>query len=306
MICACPKCAARNEVDLAEIPEGGTTTNCAACKARFLITRESIAHRAYRKAEDAHCAKCGNDLGSSLHCPSCGELYPDYFVAEAPDVARKKIRKIADAFSSLKDLSFEWGAKPKGVSGYASKAKSVTPVSREKSRKFAMIAAGVMLLVAVVASGGWFYLQHKAQQQYAENYIKALYGVKSGMEYGLTACSKISEEMNSRGNARISPEDEIKMSKVKDEVDKIMQKLNNPPGKFDQANDKLMKLYEIYKSIHTLAISPTGSPARISGVASKAESEFRQGTQELKNSLPEELSAALKRGKSKYRGLRDL
>jgi len=305
MICACPKCAARNEVDLAEIPEGGTATNCTACKARFLITRESIAHRAYRKAENAHCAKCGNDLGSSLHCPSCGELYPDYFVAETPDVARKQVRKIVDAFSGLKDLSFEWGAKPKAVTGHTSRAKSVTPASREKSRKFAMVAAGVMLLVVVVASGGWFYMQHKAQQQYAENYIKALYGVKSGMEYGLTACSKISEEMKSRGSARISPEDEIKMSKVKDEVDKIMQKLKDPPGKFGQANEKLTKLYEIYKSIYTLAISPAGSPARISGVASKAESEFRQGTQELKSSLPEELSEALKKGKNKYRGLRD-
>ena len=306
MICACPKCTARNEVDLAEIPEGGTSTNCTACKARFLITRESIAHRAYRKAEDAHCAKCGNDLGSSLHCPSCGELYPDYFVAEAPDVARKQARKIVEAFSSLKDLSFEWGAKPKSVPRYTSRAKSVTPVSREKSRKFAMVVSGLMLLVVAVASGGWFYMQNKAQQQYAENYIKALYGVKSGMEYGLKACSKISEEMKSRGNARISPEDEIKMGKVKDEVDKIMQKLKDPPGKFGQANEKLTKLYEIYKSVYILAISPTGSSARISGVASKAESEFRQGTQELKSSLPEELSEALKKGKNKYRGLRDL
>lgn len=306
MICACPKCAVKNEVDLAEIPEGGTSTHCTACKTRFLITRESIAHRAYRKAEDAHCAKCGNDLGSSLHCPSCGELYPDYFVAEAPDVARKKIRKIVEAFSSLKDLSFEWGAKPKAVSGYASKARSATPVSREKSRKFAFAAVGVTLLAAVIVLGGWYYMHQKAQQQYAENYIKALYGVKSGMEYGLTACSKISEEMKARGSARISPEDEIKMGKVKDEVDKIMQKLHDPPGRFDQANEKLVKLYEIYKSVHALAVSPAGSAARISGVASKAENEFKQGTQELKSGLPEELSEALKKGQSKYRGLRDI
>jgi len=126
------------------------------------------------------------------------------------------------------------------------------------------------------------------------------------MEYSLAACTKISDEMKSRGNARISPEDEIKMSKVKDEVDKIMKKLKDPPGKFDQSYEKLTKLYEIYKSVHTLAISPTGSSARISGVASKAENEFRQGAQELKSSLPEELSEALKKGKSKYRGLRDL
>ena len=307
MICVCPKCAAKVDVDISQIPESGTATKCAECKTRFLIIRESIARRAYRRPAEAHCTQCGNELGEQLHCPSCGLLYPDYFVAETSEAVRKRARKSRGAFSGIRNISFEWGSRSGTKPSYTPKVKVSTAAKSQAkgTRNLIKPIVGLLLAIALIAGGVSYYKQHKSKSQYAENYVMALYALKTGTELNVKTCARLSADLKAGRSARITPEDELKMNKVKAEIDAIMIKLNEPPGDYVSAKEKLGKLYSIYKNVHSLAIAPSGSLAGLTDSASKAEIEFKQSSQDLKSSLGEDLTEALNKGKAKYKGLRD-
>jgi hypothetical protein len=85
-----------------------------------------------------------------------------------------------------------------------------------------------------------------------------------------------------------------------------MQKLNEPPKKFINAKEKLTNLYGVYSKVQSLAIAPSGSLSSYSDSASRSQAEFNTAVQELKRSLPPELTAELKIAKTKYRGLKDI
>jgi DNA-directed RNA polymerase subunit RPC12/RpoP len=314
MICSCPKCAAQIDKDLAEIPENGTATQCPQCKSRLLIARESFAKRAYRQAGDINCVKCGNKLGHELHCPACGELYPDYFVTEVPDIARKQARKIIETFKNLKDFSFEWGTSSTTPQpGYTPQRRAlvITPKSAGKPRKVIWSVASLIVVVALVAIGVWHYKQQKAEQIYAANFVKVLYIVKTGTDQSLAACEKISGDWKTKmaeGRSivpRLSAEDDSDLSNIAQELDKRKVGINLPPKKFATAYEKLEKLNGIFAKARALAMAPPGSPSSLSESANKLAGEFKAASQELKAGLSTELAAELAKGRTKYRGLRE-
>ena len=315
MTCSCPKCAAKIELDIQQIPEDGTTITCPGCKASFQITHESVARRAYRKPDETHCIKCGNHLGNSVHCPACGTAFADYFVAETPEEARKRAKKSAEALRSLKNSSFEWKIKPAPSPRYQYTPRRPTPrVTEKPQKKSPRLALAVISLIVVVASaaaGYTMYSHSQARRQYAEVYFKALYAIKAGTDLNLKSCTRIADSWQASLNTgqnfapRLTPQEEARLPEVKTQADKLILKLQEPPAKYAQSKEKLDKLNGIYSRSYALAFSRPASLANFSDSVNKVESDFKQTSQELKSTLPEELKEELQSATAKYRALRD-
>lgn len=324
MIFTCPKCSAKTELDISLIPEGGTSANCSACNSAYHVSRESIANRATRKGGEINCARCGKELDASLVCSSCGEMYPDYFVPETPEaVRRRRIRMMIDTVSHLRDVSFEWGSRSAPTVDY--RLKKRPPPAQEKHKephreettdkirsRYVKLGVGLLIAVLLFSGGRFYYRQHKAKQQYAFNYVRAVYLIKTGSDLSLKACSKRSEEWKARsqagqsGGPHISAKEETALMKVKAEVDVYMRKTYTPPKAFAPAKESLVKLQGSYLNLHALALSPQVTLSAFTDAITRSEAEFRKSAKDLKASLPDDISEELRKGALRRKELQDL
>ena len=300
MMCSCPKCQANIEVDLSRIPEEGTLTSCPECKKRFWTGRESHARRALKKEGGIYCDKCGNLLDHSIVCRACGVMYPDYFLVQASRPPRRQIEKAG--------FSINFTLKP------AAKSYSYTAAKKtaEKSSKSLFITVGLLVLVVAAAVAGVVSYQNmKAQQQYALNFVRALYVIKTGTDLSLKTCAKLSADWQAKLSAgqniapRVSVADETDMKTVKVEIDKYMQSLSKPPEKFLPANDKLARLHGINAKLYSLTVTPSGSLPAFADSVAKSENDFKLAAQELKAGLPAMLAEELNKAKTRYKGLQN-
>jgi len=311
--CSCPKCSAKIELPLASLVEDASPHSCPACKARFVLTRETFARRATRKASEINCALCGGELDHSQYCPSCKAIYPDYFAAEFPDAAKKRAWQSRDLFGGLKNFSFEWRSSKTTTVDYKPVLMDSEPWKEPVGWQKKNIVIGVSVLVAVIliASGTSIYFHKQAKKKYATSYVMALYGIKTSTDLGLKMCGKISADWMAKGGVslnsppRITVDEENKLTKVKVQTEKYLQKLNDPPTAFTEANGKLLKLNELSTKLHTAALNPSGPLTSFIDLTQKTEGEFIAATADLKKALPTELSTELELARVKYRAMKD-
>ena len=306
MTCSCPKCHAQIEVDLSKIPESGTFTPCPECKGRFWTNKESYARMALKKEGKTYCDKCGRELDQLIVCAGCGVMYPDFLLVQASKPPRRQVEK-PDLFS----MSFT--LKPATPTYSYAYTHTGAQKSSVRTPNVLLKRAGLLALVALLAVGaGYFYQIRKSEQQYAKNYMRALYTIKSGTDLSLRTCAKLSAEWKKSMDTgqinapHISTEDETSLNSVKETTDRFMQTLDKPPKKFVDSKEKLANLYGVYAKAHTLALAPSGSLPSYTSSAAKSQSEFDIAAKELKGSLPSELSAEFKIAKVKYKGLKDI
>lgn len=258
---------------------------------------------ALQKEGKTYCDKCGNELAHFIVCAGCGVMYPDYYLVRASKPPRRQVEK--------PEFSIGFSLKPARQTytyTYTGAKKST-----EKSTNYIFKRVGILALAALLAVGG-AYLYHikQAEKQYAKNYMRALYGIKTGTDLSLSTCAKISAEWNTKMNAgqnsvpRINEEDESRLNKVKSVTDGFMQKLNEPPKKFIDSKQKLANLYGVYAKVYALAIAPSGSLSGFTGSTSKSQSDFDIAAKDLKANLPNELSEEFQIAKVKYKGLKEI
>jgi hypothetical protein len=314
LICSCPKCSAKIELDFTQITEGTTSNNCPACKIRYVLSRESFARRASRKAGEINCAQCGGILNHSQYCPSCKTLYPDYYAAELPDSAKKRTRKNRELFGGLKNFSFEWRSSSAPSTEYHPVLLDSEPWQEEHAvwnKKNIVRGVSASVIIALIALGVGLYFNIKAKKEYTTAYIMALYGIKMGTDLGLNACGKISTDWAAKSSSgQNSPplatvDDENQLNKVKAQTDKYLQKLKDPPSAFAESNEKLLKLYDLFLKLHTASLKPSGTVTSFVSQTQQAEKDFKVASADLKKNLPTELSQELVIAKTKYRGMKD-
>jgi hypothetical protein len=183
-------------------------------------------------------------------------------------------------------------------------AKKAAPVGKKLVTLFVVLA----LLVA----GGVSFYQSRVAAAYSKHYMRALYGIKSGGDSGLAACKKNIAEAEVAAKEqrsyvfRVNPKEEARLTRIRGEVEKMMQQVADPPGKFAGANGQLTNLYQTYVQIHTLTIEPSRSTREYKMKVDRLDEEFRKKTQELAASLTGKLAKDLPEAKVKYRSLRDL
>ena len=300
MICPCPKCNAKTQLDLSHIPDTGTSAKCPECNTRFWISKESFARRAVKKEGKAFCYYCNNELNNYLDCPTCGVMYPDYCVVQISKPAKRKARKTSSS------ISFSLRTQRRTRS--AAQQQPTERSSKSVLKTIALLAVIIVVAVAIAVP----YLNKQKEQKYMAGYFRALVGIKLGTELTLKQCTAISSSTNTRTAARqdsglsISDQDKATITAAKNDVDILMQKVPAPPKKFIKANENLSTLYGIYSKSYTLAVAPAGSLQSFSDSAVKVDGEFKQAAQELKAGMPAELAEAYRKVLPRFTALRDL
>jgi predicted Zn finger-like uncharacterized protein len=296
MNCSCPKCSASIHVELDQLSEGGAYRKCPECNGRFWTHKESFVLRAYKKTGKIYCDTCGSELGAANICHGCGALHPGYCVVQLSKPARRKIRK--------SDYSVSLSLKPK------KQIYTLAPTSSVESRKPLLVKLGLLALVVVLAvTAGLYYHNLKTMQGYSKNYVRALYGVKSGTDRSMELCLKTAadwrakQESGQNFDARIAPGETAKLTEVKDEIDRILQQMSETPEKFSDSRAKLDRLYGIYTRLHALNLSPPKSLAEFTDATSRLQGNFDKAALELKASLPEELLDEIREVAPRYKNL---
>jgi hypothetical protein len=320
MECVCPKCAEKTEIDLALMPENGFVTTCSSCNKQIHIMRESCACRAKRKSFEINCADCGKLLDQRPHCPSCGKIFPDYFVAFNPEDVRRKSRKefFYNKWIAVRDLNISFAPTFKGRShdsthGYSPAYAPVhtsAGTSKLLSRKYAVLTVLLLVTFALIGAGAFAYNYHKSGQSYAENYFKTLYCIKTGVDSNVKTFTLLKTEWESASAAgrSFSPRisyDEARSIKLRGEIDNYMQKLSKPPKRFSQANENLNKIHNVYLDSETLIQSKPISLQELSNSIDNLNKKMSTASQELKSNLPDSLKPELANAKLKYRGLKE-
>jgi hypothetical protein len=178
-------------------------------------------------------------------------------------------------------------------------------------KKNIVIAISAVVIIALIALGVNFYLHAKAKKQYAESYVMALYGIKTGTELGFKLCGKIATEWaakNSSGQSvppLITIDEENQLNNMMTQTDKYLKKLNDPPAVFADSNERLLKLNGLFVKLHAVALKPSGSITGFVDLTQKTGNEISAASADLKKNLPAELSEELEIAKTKYRGLKD-
>ena len=321
MECVCSKCSEKTEVDLALMPENGFVTTCSSCNKQIHVTRESCACRAKRKSFEICCANCGKLLDQQPHCHSCGTIFPDYFVTFDPSEASRKARSkfFADKWVAVRDLSFSFkpafkGSSQEATAGYSPQSKTLsskTASSGLLSRKTVIPAIILIAVFALIVGGFTAYNSYKSGQIYAENYFKALYCIKSGIDNNVNTCTSLKTEWDSAAAAgrNFSPgtssKNEAKAGKLRSQADKLLLNINETPDKFLPAKEGLINIYNIYLETEALVQSKPKTPQELGSSVDNLNKKVALAINELKLKFPDSFKEELKKTKLKYRGMKD-
>jgi hypothetical protein len=126
---------------------------------------------------------------------------------------------------------------------------------------------------------------------------------------GVKTCSKISADWKTGGQSfvpKIGSDDEARLTRVKDVIDRYMSKLNDPPKKFTANKDKLANVYNVFTRTYSLATAPSGSVASFDTAIAKSQSDFDASVATLKENMPGVLSKEFQVAKTKYRGMQNI
>jgi hypothetical protein len=225
-------------------------------------------------------------------------LFPDYLTSEAGKAAPKKTKHVV---AKLKKLPIT-GERKSSAGGQKSVAGAANPLAR--------ILAPV-IVIAVVAVLATFFYQQRMEKQYAASFTRSLYLLKGTTELILQKSAQTSADWKARIDAgqsfspRFGGKDEANLNAGKDNIDKHMLKVNDPPKKFAKAKEKLTHVREVYEKAYALAASPPGSLPAFTEALNATDSEFKAALKDLKADLPEALAEQIKSSKQKYRELRD-
>jgi hypothetical protein len=297
MKCPCPKCDATIEIPEQKVSATGNSQNCPECKDKYWFRQEKFALRAYRKQGRIYCSDCGEQLGSDLLCLNCGSLCPDYCVVQSSRFVSHKQQKTGHSFSPPRRSK-------------ASATPSPAPKARQPqaNRTWLAYLALAVLILALVGGMSKVYLDYKANQEYARNFIVALYGVKSGTDLSLGLIDNLSttwqQNLKAGGIApRPNQKDLDKLNQVKKRISQAMATLNESPEKFAEARQKLIRLHGIYMEINALNFSRPDSLEDYTVAVDNLKTRFFKVADELRNSMPEELSEELKVSVARYSNL---
>lgn len=316
MKCTCPKCHKNIELDLPEVTEEGTSASCPECQGRFNVHRESFGARALRKTGEISCASCGDELGPQIHCTTCGAPFPDYVVA---GLGHKRVRR-AGTKLKLKSSPLQ---KPGRVMSQlpsldmAMKQESPAAAKKQKgagegSSKTLKIAAGVIVLLALIAAGAGFYFKNETESRYLKNFALATYVIQVGNDRSRKICLRIANDWKAKIDAgqgftpRPSADEEKELNTVKAKIDSIKSRLSAEPEKYKNCSETLAKIETPFNKMKALALSPGNSLPGFNDSVNRLDNEYKQGATQFKAAIPPEVMAELLASAQKYRGLRPL
>jgi hypothetical protein len=241
-----------------------------------------------------YCPGCGKGQPVSECCVSCGIPFSS-FAADESD---------ADPSNELKAEGVTVGEL--GSYSLSSLIEAFPLILGRIAQRRRIIAlfllfVSIVSLVAVIAQ----YRSHM-QGQYLQNYVLAIYGIKSGMEMAGRVCEgkyrawKEGVPSDAPKSGAIDPRTLADMKSVKAEIDGIMGKVVDPPNEYNQASLRLQNLYAIYNRINTLIINSPGSLSLQRSEMVAAKEGFSREIKNLKGEMPAPLADEFIKAGKKY------
>lgn len=168
------------------------------------------------------------------------------------------------------------------------------------------MALGVSFLLLISLAAGIVNYQNHMQRQYSQNFVLALYVIKSGMNLGEMICNgtfnawRGVESSTAADAGEIDPQAVADLESVNAEINRVLGTLGTPPAEYRHAAQILQKLYTLYEKTNSMVINSPGSVPRNMAAISAAREEFSREIGNLKASMPAPLAKELKRSGQKY------
>jgi hypothetical protein len=241
-----------------------------------------------------YCPGCGKGQPVSEHCTYCGVPFSS-FVADGNDAGAGN-ELVTEEVPSAKLISYSLSSLIEAYPAILGKM-----AQRRRIIALFLLFVSFVSLVAVIAQ----YRSH-LQGQYLQNYVLAIYGIKSGMEISGRVCEgkyrawKEGVPSDAPESGAIDPRTLADIKSVKAEIDGIMGKVVDPPNEYNQASLRLQNLYAIYNRINTLIINSTGSLSLQRSELGGAKEEFSREIENLKGEMPAPLADEFRKAGKKY------
>lgn len=303
MTCTCPKCKAAFEYDVAAMPAEDTFDKCPNCKTNLSFRKESFAYRALYSSTEIACAECGSNPGTSIFCEDCHALYPDILVIEPSSVA-KKLSKILASSNQPKHSKSSAAATSHQESFRAASSGKGKGVKVGSPLQLAFI---VVLILAAVAAGCFFWYQNKVATEYSEQYVRALFGMKSARDFEIKASSGLVNTWKAGGASTFTEKDLKFITAAPGDVDTLMKRIGKVPDKFTASHEALTKLNNNFKQLHAAVIATAGAADIYAVTVQKMDDEFMRNARTLKSGLPPgKLAEKFEKSRKEYKALQEL
>lgn len=168
------------------------------------------------------------------------------------------------------------------------------------------IVLSVSFLLLISLAAGIVHYQNHMRRQYSQNFVLALYVIKSGMNLGEMICNGTFNAWRGVESSAVPETDGIDpqaladLESVKAEINTIMREMGTPSAEYRQAAQILRKLYGLYEKSNSMIINSPDSLSRQMAEIAAAREEFSREIEILKANLPVPLAEELKRAGQKY------
>jgi len=202
-------------------------------------------------------------------------------------------------------LKIQSNSKKRLINGVVSPGTAKQGIGKASLRARA-ITICVMFLLLISLAAGIVQYRSNMQKQYSQNYVLALYVMKSGMNLGEMVCNGTYNDWRGVEPSTVPKDDGIgpqalaDLESVRVETDRIMGKLSSPSEEYSKAALILQKLYALYEKTNSMVSDSPGSLSRYKAEIDAAREEFSREIENLKANVPSPLAEELRTAGKKY------
>lgn len=287
----CPKCGLGRQFLIEGTAQTISGQRCRRCATKITVKRISARRKDFR-GKTVVCPACGADFLFSRACPSCTAPFQNFLLvcSERP---RKK-------------TAIPAGKLPKDLEWRASQwLNSATLLFGNIPVRIRVFSAVIVLVLALLAAGSSYFSHRQDERDYLKNYVLALYGIKSGFDRGSNISSDLVSESRRAGVPGYYPTGAVseqleELATVQAEVDRLMERLKNPPKSLADAKARLQVIYFIHKRHYSLLSAPRGSVDEYERRQRETREEFLHALLQCKTSFPPQLRTEVKKSGARY------
>lgn len=247
----------------------------------------------HMRSAGMYCPVCRKGQPFSDRCAFCGCAFSCFVVMNSDKVSKNKRHSIGN----VPPVTAEQGICHR----------LLAPVRLGKaSLRSRVISLCVIFLLLISLVAGIMQYRSNAQKHYSQNYVLALYVMKSGMNLGEKVCNgtfndwRGVEPSTVPNDGGIGPQARADLESVNVEVNRIMGELGSPTAEYSQAAQILQKLYALYEKTNSMVIDSPDSLSRHRAEIDAARKEFSREIDNLKANLPSPLAEELRKAGKKY------
>ncbi|MHB8056415.1 MAG: hypothetical protein ACYDHC_00825 [Desulfuromonadaceae bacterium] len=260
------------------------------------MTRHNVPE--HLRSAGMYCPACRKGQPFSDRCAFCGCAFSCYVVMNSDKVSKNKRHSIGTA----PPVTTEQGI----CHGLLAPLNTALVRLGKASLRSRVIALCVTFLLLISLVAGIVQYRSNAQKHYSQNYVLALYVMKSGMNLGEMVCNGTFNDWRGVEPSTvpmaggIGPQARADLESVNVEANRIMGKLGSPSAEYSQAAQTLQKLYTLYEKTNSMVIDSPGSVSRHKAEIDAARKEFSREIENLKANMPSLLAEELKKAGKKY------